>query len=161
MSVVASPLTELSDYQTIWQLYPSHGSQCKSCQPLPKKQDVLDNKTSPNLTNNSTKFTRHLLFCGDPVCSLSPRDNFGPSTTRTDFNGLVTSGRRFFIPWGGGFCHPQNLPQTKKKRRGNSEQEKRIAEAWKPAIQTSTKSTKCSEKWSPSRAIPGGSNRWC
>lgn len=33
------------------------------------------------------------------------------------------------------------FPKQKKKRRGNTEQEKRIAEVWKPAIQTSTKST--------------------
>lgn len=59
-------LSLILNYQTIWQIYPSHGSQCKSCQPLPKNQDVLDNKTSPKLTNNSTKFTKHLLFCGDP-----------------------------------------------------------------------------------------------
>lgn len=37
-------------------------------------------------------------------------------------------------------CQTKSSP-NQKKRRGNSEQEKRIAEVWKPAIQTSTKST--------------------
>lgn len=153
MSVVASPLTD-SHYQTIWQIYPSHGSQCKSCQPLPKNQDVLDNKTSPKLTNTSTKLTKHFLFCGDPVCSLSPRDNFGPSTTRTDFNGLVTSGRRFFIPWGGGFCHHQNLPQTKEKKDERTVNRKKESLKYENLRFKLQQNQLCSEKSSPTRAGP-------